>query len=326
MEIYPQEKRNKGSWFMSEYETILCVPHPQWVEIWLNRPQARNAMSFKMVDELSDAFAQLDHSVQAVVMRGKGGHFCAGGDVKDMRSLFMQAQSKSTNTAENRSTAEDDSNSKEVTDAPKSLSEQLQADELAQANRKFGTLLNQLQHCPQVLISVLEGSVMGGGFGLACVSDIAIALPSARFALPEVSLGITPAQIAPFVVQRIGLTHSRHLALTAKRFKADDALKYGLIHELCADQDELQRFIYNTLKEVSRCAPQARSVCKDLILTVGSQDLDAVLDQAALDFSHALRHGEGLPGIMAFMSKKEASWQQAWGDLSYLLPDDSTEK
>jgi isohexenylglutaconyl-CoA hydratase len=317
---------------MSEYETILCVPHAQWVEIWLNRPQARNAMSFKMVDELSDAFAQLDHTVQAVVLRGKEGHFCAGGDVKDMRSLFMQAQSRSTNPAESASNTEhtshtgDESNTGNVKDKQALLSEQLRADELAQANRTFGTLLNQIQHCPQVLISVLEGSVMGGGFGLACVSDIAVALPSARFALPEVSLGITPAQIAPFVVQRIGLTQTRYLALTAKRFKADDALKYGLIHELCADQEELQRFLYNTLTEVSRCAPHARNVCKDLVLTVGSQALDTVLDQAALDFSHALRHGEGLAGIMAFMSKKEASWQKAWGDLSYLLPDDSTEE
>ena len=87
--------------------------------------------------------------------------------------------------------------------------------QLQALNRAFGTLLQEVQAVPQVVIVVLQGAVLGGGFGLACVSDIAIADHQAQFGLPETSLGLLPAQIAPFVVKRIGLTQARRLALTA---------------------------------------------------------------------------------------------------------------
>jgi isohexenylglutaconyl-CoA hydratase len=74
-----------------------------------------------------------------------------------------------------------------------------------------------------VVIVVLQGAVLGGGFGLACVSDIAMADHQAQFGLPETSLGLLPAQIAPFVVKRIGLTQARRLALTAARFDGTGA-------------------------------------------------------------------------------------------------------
>ena len=71
-------------------QTLHIVRHAQWVEVTLARPDVRNAMSFEMVDELRKTFASLrdDHDIQAVVLRGAGGHFCAGGDVKDMRDLL----------------------------------------------------------------------------------------------------------------------------------------------------------------------------------------------------------------------------------------------
>ncbi|MCZ4149781.1 enoyl-CoA hydratase, partial [Escherichia coli] len=101
-------------------------------------------------------------------------------------------------------------------------------------------LLEEAQAAPQLLVALVEGAVLGGGFGLACVSDVAIAAADAQFGLPETSLGILPAQIAPFVVRRIGLTQARRLALTAARFDGREALRLGLVHFCEADADALE--------------------------------------------------------------------------------------
>ena len=95
-------------------------------------------------------------------------------------------------------------------------------------NRAFGRVITQADALPQVVITVLEGAVLGGGFGLACISDVAIAAKSAQFGLPETSLGVIPAQIAPFVVKRIGLTQARRLALLGERFDGAEAVRLGV--------------------------------------------------------------------------------------------------
>ena len=271
-------------------ETLTLAAHPQWLEIRLNRPRARNAMSFQMVEELSAVFSALGADTQAVLIRGAGGHFCAGGDVRDMAAVLQQR--KPSEGAEEES------------------------DPLVSANRRFGTLLSQLQRAPQFLLVALEGAVMGGGFGLACVSDLALALPSAEFGMPEVTLGITPAQIAPFVVARIGLTAARRLALMGQRIGAEEALRLGLIHELCADEATLQEAIQRSLVAVSRCAPGARAATKALLLEVGAPALEESLDRAAAGFAEAARGPEGQAGMMAFISKQRAPWRAPWGEIT----------
>lgn len=291
-------------------ETLQIVQHSQWVEVTLARPESRNAMSFQMVDELRRVFGELrdDAQTQAIVLRGAGGNFCAGGDVKDMREILTQ-----------RSAAESDGPAVEV--AEDDYAARVAQNPLAQANRQFGEMLTEIQNAPQVVIAVLEGAVMGGGFGLACVSDIAIALPSARFGLPEVTLGLTPAQIAPFVVTRIGLTRTRQLALTGARFGAQDALTYGLVNEVCDDEETLQRSLTQTLTYISKCAPSARAATKELILSVGRFEPSRLLDKASLGFAHAAKEGEGMAGMMAFITKQSPAWRQAWGAIGYGQPE-----
>ena len=80
---------------------------------------------------------------------------------------------------------------------------------------------------PQVVVAAVEGYAIAGGFGLLCVSDVAICTEDAGFAMSETAIGIVPAQIAPFVAARIGVPQTRHLALTAARFKGPEALRLG---------------------------------------------------------------------------------------------------
>ncbi|MCK8667560.1 enoyl-CoA hydratase-related protein [Pseudomonas azerbaijanoccidens] len=256
-------------------ETLLLELHNGVLHITLNRPQSRNAMSLQMVAELRAVLATIHHdrAIRALVIGGAGGHFCAGGDIKDMANARAQGSS-----------------------AHRDL------------NRVFGALLQEVQYAPQVVITVLQGAVLGGGLGLACVSDIAMADHSAQFGLPETSLGLLPAQIAPFVVQRIGLTQTRRLALTAARFDGTQARRMGLVHFVEHDPQALAERLDEVLDHVLCCAPEANAATKKLLLASAGQPSDELLDQAAQWFSEAVTGAEGVEGTMAFVQKRKPGW------------------
>ncbi|MGY2290053.1 enoyl-CoA hydratase/isomerase family protein [Pseudomonas sp. SDO528_S397] len=253
--------------------TVLQEAHNGVLHLTLNRPQHRNAMNRQMVDELRTALAQIDSQVRAVVISGAGGHFCAGGDVSDLR----QADS---------------------------------AEALRELNRTFGHLLQEVQALAQVVIVVVQGAVLGGGLGLVCVSDMAMADHQAQFGLPETSLGLLPAQIAPFVVQRIGLTQARRLALTAARFDGVEAQRLGLVHWVERDPQALAERLDEVLSQVLRCAPTANARTKALLLASVEQPLDALLDRAAEAFAEAVTGAEGVEGTQAFVQKRTPLWQR----------------
>ncbi|MDE3735524.1 enoyl-CoA hydratase/isomerase family protein [Metapseudomonas resinovorans] len=258
-------------------ETLLLEQAGGVLHVTLNRPDSRNAMSLAMVEELREVLAATrnDANVRALVLRGAGGHFCAGGDIKDM------ASARATGST-----------------AYQAL------------NRAFGRLLEEAQAQPQVVIAVLEGAVLGGGFGLACVSDIAITLQGAQFGLPETSLGVLPAQIAPFVVKRIGLTQTRRLALTAARFDGSEALRLGLVHFAEADSAALEQRLTESLEQVRRCAPGANARTKALLLATESEPIGPLLDSAAEQFALAVTGAEGTEGTLAFVQKRKPSWAE----------------
>ena len=124
-------------------------------------------------------------------------------------------------------------------------------------NRRFGTMIEQVDQAPQTVVAVLEGAVLGGGFGLACVSDIAISRDTAQFSLPETGLGILPAQITPFVVKRIGLTQARRLALLGLRFDGKTALDLGVVHQVAQDEVDLGQQLTDIIQQIKRAAPLA---------------------------------------------------------------------
>ncbi|MFN3714218.1 MAG: enoyl-CoA hydratase/isomerase family protein [Alcanivoracaceae bacterium] len=261
-------------------ETLLLREDGPFLHITLNRPEARNAMSLTMVNELMAVFEAIAESItiRALILRGTNGHFCAGGDIKDMAGARMKAAAG-------------------------------ESDAYFQLNRRFGEMITLANRLPQVVVTVIEGAVLGGGFGLACISDVAIAADDAQFGLPETGLGVIPAQIAPFVVQRIGLTQARRLALTGARFNGSEAARLGIVHE-AVPTAELDARLEATLKQIRRCAPHANRVAKQLVLGVGEQSLESLLDQAARDFAAAVASSEGAEGTMAFVQKRLPNWAE----------------
>ena len=142
---------------------------------------------------------------------------------------------------------------------------------------------------PQVVVAAVEGYAIAGGFGLLCVSDVAICTEDAGFAMSETAIGIVPAQIAPFVAARIGVPQTRHLALTAARFKGPEALRLGIAHHLVKDSAALDAKLEEVLKQIDRCAPFANAATKAVVMKVGTEPLSSVLDFAADKFAEARR-------------------------------------
>jgi len=269
---------------LPDTETLLLAQEDHALFITLNRPKSRNAMSLQMVKELMSVFEAIQDSqrIRAVVLRGANGHFCAGGDIKDMAG----ARAASGNSS----------------------SDNHDSDPFYELNRAFGKMLVQANQISQVLIVVTEGAVLGGGFGLVCISDVAISSCSARFGLPETGLGIPPAQIAPFVVSRIGITQARRIALLGVRFDGNEAKELGIVHEVHNEIEALNASLQTVLKDVKRCAPQANRITKSLILSVGKEPLDELLDGAAKSFSKAVQGAEGQEGTLAFIQKRSPNW------------------
>lgn len=267
-------------------ETLLLTEERGVLHVTFNRPQRRNALSAKMVEELISVFGALQSAseLRAVVLRGAGGTFCAGADIKDMDAGRQRPAAEAASAD------------------PKQLA--------ARANRRFGTLMSAVNDAPQPVIAVVEGSVMGGGIGIVCASDVALASRDARFGLPETGLGLIPAQIAPFVVQRVGLTHARRLMVTGARIDGEEAARLGLVHQLCEDLAALEAALQGVLTQIRRCAPRANGATKKLVLGAPGRPLADVLDEAAQVFAEASLGDEAREGTAAFVQKRVPKWAE----------------
>jgi len=249
------------------------------VETWtLNDPASRNALSEPMVDALLAACERVasDADLRGVVLRGAGGHFCAGGSLGGFAKTIGQ---------------------------PLAADE---ADPLIPLNRRFGTLLQALCALPQWLIVAVEGAAMGGGFGLVCCADRVLAQASAQFATPEVTLGIVPAQIAPFVVQRLGPAAARRCLLAGERWDVAAAQRFGLVDDVV--DGDMDAAVQAAIARHSAAAPQAMAATKRLLLAHTEIPLPALLDDAAIAFAQALRGPEAPQGLAAFAARKAPPW------------------
>jgi isohexenylglutaconyl-CoA hydratase len=148
---------------------------------------------------------------------------------------------------------------------------------------------------------------MGGGFGLACVADVAIAGETALFRLPETSIGVVPAQIAPFLVERLGYSEAKRLAVTGGRIDARTALALRLVHEV-HESSAVDAALARVLHELLQCAPGAVAATKALIAKARFTPPAALVQEAAGVFAHAATGAEGIEGAMAFVQKRKAKW------------------
>ena len=250
----------------------------------LDAPASRNALTDAMVSGLLDAVATAEAApeVRALVIRGAAHTFCAGGDFSRFKALMA-----------------------EPAPAPSQG-----PDPIAGFNRGFGAMLERLSNAGIATIAVVEGAAMGGGVGLAACCDFVLASSTAQFGMPEVTLGLPPAQIAPFVAARLGHGPALRLMLTGRRINATQALACGLADEVLAP-DALEVRLQALLTELGRAEPSALRATKAILQRRSNEPLGATLDFASVAFAASLRSGTAAHGLAALAAKHAAPWVTA---------------
>jgi methylglutaconyl-CoA hydratase len=242
----------------------------------LDRPETRNAMSQQLMRELAAAAKQLaeDESVRVIVLTGAGDVFSAGGDLKAMTQ-------QAGNTREGR-----------IGDAT-----------------EFATILLELDRLAKPLIGRINGSAFGGGLGLISICDIAIGLADSTFRLSEVTLGLIPATIAPFVVAKIGVPNARRIMLNACKLDGVAAARLGLLDVVVRTMEELDEAVEREVTAALQCAPGAVAKAKQLIQFVSTHDAQENLAYTATALADAWESAEIREGIDAFVNKRKPRWQ-----------------
>jgi isohexenylglutaconyl-CoA hydratase len=251
----------------------------------LNRPDKRNALSDQMVAGLATLLERVtaDLEARALVLSGSGGHFCAGADFGRFLELMQGAAGHAD-------------------------------DPIAHYNRQFGAMLERLAALPVPTVAMVTGVAMGGGCGLAAACDRVIAANDATFAMPEVTLGVAPAQIAPFVVRRAGARRARWLMLSAARLKAPEAHAAGLA-DVVVPAAELRAALEADLRLLAAAEPAALRATKRIVTRTLEAPLATSLDAAALEFAGLLRHGAAREGIAATRERRAPGWAVALPEL-----------
>ena len=247
--------------------------------ISLNRPDIRNAFNETLIGELARAFGEvaLRADVRAVLFRGEGPVFSAGGDLNWMRKSVELSYTE--NLADT-----------------------------TRLSRMFATL----NECPKPVLGRIHGAAIGGGVGLTSICDYVIASSETQFSLSEVRLGIVPACIGPFVISKIGAGHARALFMSGERFLAPKAKEVGLVHEVVATPAELDAACERVLANLLQCGPNAMAAAKRLILDLTWGERRAKIPDALQYVSEMLAGlrvtPEGQEGLKAFLEKRKPSW------------------
>lgn len=253
----------------------LIVERRDGVErVTLNRPDVRNAFNEDVIADLTAwaRHAHADTSLRVVVMAGAGKVFSAGADAAWMAK--MAGYSHDDNVADARAAAE---------------------------------MFLAINTIPAIVIGRIQGAALGGGSGLAAVCDIVVAASDAMFGFTETKLGILPAMISPYVLQKIGASYARDLFLTGRRFDAAKALAIGLVHEV-VPAAELDAAVDRSIAEALSAAPTAVARAKQLIPSVLGKPPAEVIGITADAIAAQRVSVEGQEGLKAFLRKRTPSW------------------
>ncbi len=244
-------------------------------QVTMVRPALFNAFDEAMIAELDAAFARLaeDRAVRVIVLAGEGRHFSAGADLQ-----WMQRASRASREAN-------------LDDA-----------------RRFAAMLARIESVPKPTIARVQGAALGGGVGLACVCDIAIAAEDAGFAVSEARFGILPAVIGPYLVNAVGKRHAGRLALSGTRIGAADALAIGLVHRV-VPLAQLDAAVDEAVSELLAGGPDAQREIKQLFAQLEVGPITTTVREFSAQTISRVRAGdEAREGFAAFLGKRSPPW------------------
>ena len=245
-------------------------------QVTMSRPAVFNAFDETMIGEIDAAFAQLsdDAAVRVIVLAGEGRHFSAGADLQWMQRASIASQEWNL-----------------------------------QDSRRFAAMLARIESCLKPTVARIQGAALGGGVGLVCACDIALAADNASFSVSEARFGILPAVIGPHLVNAVGPRQARRLALTATRIGAAEALAIGLVLQVSA-LAELDATLDATLGELLAAGPNAQREIKAYFAQLGAGPITPeVRERSAQTISRVRGSDEAREGFAAFLAKRAPAWK-----------------
>ena len=263
---------------MTESSVQVSIDERGVATVLLNRPERHNAFDENMIAELTASFDSLatNEKVKLMVLRSNGRNFSAGADLDWMKRMANYSHEEN----------------------------------LRDANL-LAQMLHKLNYLPFPTIARVQGAAMGGGAGLVCCCDIAIASDSASFAFSEAKLGLIPATISPYVIQSIGAQAARRYFLTAERFDANTALRLGMVSE-CMDENEIDEEINKLAQAILANSTDAVKAAKQLVFDIENQEVNpALIEMTSERIAEIRASEEGKEGLAAFLEKRKPAWLQS---------------
>jgi methylglutaconyl-CoA hydratase len=256
------------------YETLRVARDGPLVWVTLNRPEKRNAISPRMIDELTAALEGIERSdARAVILAGAGKAFCAGMDLAALRALPSQSSAKI----------------------------------LADA-RHIAAMFRRVYDFPKPLVAAVNGPAIAGGCAVATLADLTLAVPQAKFGYTEVKVGFMPAIVVPFVVRQLGEKRARDLFLTGRVFGAKEAFRLGLVNEIVPPAELLPR-AREVASGMAALSPLSMKFTKRLLAGRAAAELDRDLELAVQESARIRASADFREGLSAFLERRQPVWR-----------------
>lgn len=245
----------------------------------MNRPEARNALSMEMRSMLSDKLhdCESDPSVRCVVLKGKGDHFMAGGDVKSFQDIAGVTKEQ----------------------AHKMFLHRI---------HDLHTIMYAMRRMPKPILASVSGAAAGAGVSIAMACDLVIAAESAFFTLAYVNIGTSPdGSSTYFLPKTVHLKKAMEMALLGDRYTAKQAQEMGMVNfvvpadQLAAETDKLATRLANG-------PTRAMGNAKRLLYASYENDFEKQLQMEAERFADSATGPDFMEGVMAFVQKRKPSF------------------
>jgi methylglutaconyl-CoA hydratase len=255
------------------YLTLWLVQSGEIATITLNRPEKRNAISTRMIEELLAALSEAETSpARVVILTGSGRAFCSGMDLETLRALAGQ-----------------------------SLEENLED------SRRMANLFYRIHSFPKPLVTAVNGPAIAGGCGIATLADFTLAVPEAKFGYTEVKIGFVPALVSVFLRRQIGEKWTRDLLLSGRMIDAAEAHRLGLVTEVVTAENLAGR-----AREVATSllagSPTSVARTKRLLLAYDDAALRAEIELAIRENAEIRSTADFREGLSSFLERREPKW------------------
>jgi len=250
-----------------------CDARGVWT-LTLNRPAAFNALSESLLSALGAELARIaaDERVRVVVLRAAGKAFCAGHDLKEMRS------------------------------APS-------LDYYQDLFRQCGEMMMAIQHLPVPVIARVQGMATAAGCQLVAMCDLAVAASEARFAVSGINLGLFCSTPSVALSRNLGRKDAFEMLVTGAFIDAQEARSRGLLNRVVA-QDQLDAEVERLAASILAKPRVAVALGKSLFYRQLEKGIDAAYTDAAQTMACNMMDDAALEGVQAFIDKRPPHWQQ----------------